>query len=80
MESIYSGAALAELDLKLRGPGQIYGTSQHGVIQLKVANFSDFGLIEKAKKQAQKIFAKIENYPTLKEEITKLNISQVSPD
>lgn len=80
MESIYSGAALAELDLKLRGPGQIYGTSQHGAIQLKVANFSDFDLIEKAKKQAQKIFAKIENYPTLKEEITKLNVTQVSPD
>lgn len=80
METIFSGAALSELDLKLRGPGQIYGTSQHGAIQLKVANFSDFDLIDKAKKEAEKIFLEIESFPKLKKEIDKLTTTKVSPD
>ncbi|MEK7551576.1 MAG: ATP-dependent DNA helicase RecG [Patescibacteria group bacterium] len=80
METIFSGAALSELDLKLRGPGQIYGTSQHGAIQLKVANFSDFDLIDKAKKEAEKIFLEIYKYPKLKKEIDKLTTTKVSPD
>lgn len=80
LETIYSGAELAELDLKLRGPGQIYGTIQHGVPNLKVANFSDFDLIEKTKSEAEKTFKNINNYPKLKAEINKLNNKQVSPD
>jgi len=39
METLYSGAQLAELDLKLRGPGQIFGTSQHGRQVLKLPAF-----------------------------------------
>lgn len=80
METIYSGARLAEIDLKLRGPGEIYGTSQHGTIQLKVASFSDFDLIEKTKKIAEQIFNKINKFPKLKKEIDNLSINLVSPD
>jgi len=80
METIYSGAELAELDLKLRGPGQIYGTSQHGRQVLKVASFSDFALIEKTKKEAVKIFAQINKYPELLEKVEILNSTPVSPD
>ena len=50
------------------------------MIQLKVANFSDFDLIKKAKKEAEKIFVKIKNYPKLKKEIDRLNTTKVSPD
>jgi ATP-dependent DNA helicase RecG len=80
LETIYSGATLAELDLKLRGPGQIYGTSQHGIPQLKVASFSDFNLIEKTKREAEKIFPEIDKYKELKEKIEKISLTQVSPD
>jgi len=80
METIYSGARLAEIDLKLRGPGEIYGTSQHGTIQLKVASFSDFDLIEKTKKEAEKIFTKISQYPILAKKIEENSLTQVSPD
>jgi ATP-dependent DNA helicase RecG len=80
METIYSGAQLAELDLKLRGPGQIYGTSQHGRQVLKVASFSDFALIDKTKKEAEKIFPEIEKYPELLEKTKQINLSHVSPD
>jgi ATP-dependent DNA helicase RecG len=80
LETIYSGAELAELDLKLRGPGQIYGTSQHGREVLKVASFSDFALIEKTKKEAAKIFLEIQKYPELLEKTKEINLEHVSPD
>jgi len=80
LETIFSGAKLAELDLKLRGPGQLYGTAQHGVPQLKVASFSDFDLIEKTKREAEKIFSEIKNYPELEKRIDEINPNLVSPD
>lgn len=80
LETIFSGAELAELDLKLRGPGQIYGIAQHGVPQLKVASFSDFELIEKTKEDAEKILPEISKYPELKEKVEEINLTQVSPD
>ena len=49
MESTHSGAELAELDLKLRGPGNMYGTAQHGIPKLKAATFSDTITYSKSK-------------------------------
>lgn len=80
MEKLYIGAELAQLDLKLRGPGNIYGTLQHGLPQLKVASFSDFSLIEKAKKEADKIFPTLSKYPRLMEKLKGLISPQISPD
>ncbi|MEK7572964.1 MAG: ATP-dependent DNA helicase RecG [Patescibacteria group bacterium] len=80
MEKIHIGAELAELDLKLRGPGEIYGTSQHGVKSLRIASFSDFSLIEKARKQAEDIFPRLKDYPKLLEKVNEKNLSHISPD
>lgn len=80
METLNNGAELAELDLKLRGPGQLFGIMQHGIPELKVASFSDLSLIEKTRKDAEAIFSKIDKYPALYEKVKKINIQQVSPD
>ena len=80
LESLYNGAQLAQLDLELRGPGQIFGTMQHGVMRLKVASFSDFSLIERTKKDVENIFSKLDKYPKLLEKVQSLNTQQVSPD
>jgi ATP-dependent DNA helicase RecG len=40
-----NGFDLAELDMELRGPGAIYGTRQHGVLDLRIAQLSDTKLI-----------------------------------
>lgn len=80
LETLHNGAELAELDLKLRGPGTLYGTMQHGIPNLKIASFSDFDLIEKTRKEAEAIFPKLNKYPKLLEKIKKLNLAEVSPD
>jgi ATP-dependent DNA helicase RecG len=46
-------AALAEVDLKLRGPGEIYGRAQHGALNLQVATLGDTQLIARAQKAAE---------------------------
>lgn len=80
LETIYVGAELAELDLKLRGPGEIYGTQQHGSHNLKIASFSDFELILQSKKDAEKIFPELETYPVLKNRVEQENTKNILPD
>jgi ATP-dependent DNA helicase RecG len=80
LETVFSGAILSEIDLKLRGPGQVYGVVQHGVPKLKVATFSDFDLIEKTKIDAKEYFQKISDYPKLLEKVNTINFKNVSPD
>ncbi len=59
------GFALAEEDLRLRGPGEIMGTRQHGLPDLRVADLvRDRELLELAKRDAGEI---INRDPTLKE-------------
>ncbi|MFH0943140.1 MAG: ATP-dependent DNA helicase RecG [Candidatus Beckwithbacteria bacterium] len=45
LEILNQGQKLAELDLKLRGPGDLYGLKQHGFLQLKLASLTDQALI-----------------------------------
>jgi len=49
METYHNGLKLAEIDLELRGPGQIFGTRQHGIGELKFAKITDIALIEKTR-------------------------------
>lgn len=80
METMHVGAQLAELDLKLRGPGELYGTMQHGVPKLRVANFSDFPLIEKARRAAKDTFPHLASHPLLVEKLKTMIVDQVAPD
>lgn len=47
------GFKLAELDLELRGPGAVYGTMQHGELDLRLAKLTDIKLIAAARARAQ---------------------------
>ncbi len=55
METIYDGFRLAEEDLRLRGPGEYFGTRQTGLPDLRVARLSDVDLIEKARAEAVRL-------------------------
>ena len=53
MESTSNGFTISDEDLKLRGPGEFFGTRQHGYIKSKIANFSEDGhIIRQARKRA----------------------------
>ena len=56
IESTQDGFRLAEEDLKLRGPGEFFGTRQSGLPDLKVAKLSDVKILEEARKIAQEVF------------------------
>jgi ATP-dependent DNA helicase RecG len=57
MATTNNGFELADLDLKLRGPGEFLGTRQAGFASsLKMASITDVALIEKAREQAKSLF------------------------
>ncbi|HVZ58770.1 MAG TPA: ATP-dependent DNA helicase RecG [Patescibacteria group bacterium] len=80
METISQGAALAEYDLKLRGPGEMYGVRQSGTRTLKIASFSDLKLLEEAKRTAIDVFKQLENYPELEKKVKEATRDAVVPD
>lgn len=53
VERSNDGFYLAEADLKLRGPGEIYGRAQHGALNLQVATLADTRLIARAQRSAK---------------------------
>ena len=61
MVATQDGFVIAEADLKLRGPGELFGTRQHGALGLHVANpLRDHELLEAARREA---FALVEKPP-----------------
>jgi ATP-dependent DNA helicase RecG len=75
VERSNDGFKLAELDLSLRGPGAIYGTLQHGQLDLRVAQLSDLKLISQARTAAQLFIdkhEKLRQYSELHDRIKRL--------
>jgi len=58
IENIQDGFQLAEEDLKLRGPGEFFGTRQSGLPDLKMAKISDVHILELARSEAIRLFEK----------------------
>jgi ATP-dependent DNA helicase RecG len=56
IETVHNGFRLAEEDLRLRGPGEFFGTRQSGLPDLRMAKLSDVALLEMARKEAQLLF------------------------
>lgn len=75
LERESDGFKLAEYDLELRGPGAIYGTVQHGALDLRVAKITDTQLIASARNAACDFIDKNENllhYPGLRKRVERL--------
>lgn len=78
-----NGMKLAEFDLQTRGPGDIYGTKQHGYANLKIASLADRELIMKAKKAVTYFMGKYEDvslFPEIKKKLDEVQMKQISRD
>ncbi len=80
LETLSAGSKLAELDLKLRGPGEVYGTQQHGFFNLRVASFSDLTTIKKTRQAAENIIDQISRHPSLQVRLKKNTIKTIEPN
>lgn len=82
LEYISDGLKLSEIDLELRGSGEVFGTAQSGQAELKIASLTDIETIDKARNAAKLIMEKdptLDNYPLLKEKL-KTQENSVMPD
>lgn len=70
------GFALAEYDLKFRGPGEVYGTRQSGLPDLQMATLNDLELINLTKQEAKEFMAKynLDDFPFLKEKLSQVEM------
>jgi ATP-dependent DNA helicase RecG len=69
LERTTDGFALAEEDLKLRGPGDLYGIRQSGLPQFRMASLTDLGFMERVRVVAESLIGKdaeLSRYPMLK--------------
>lgn len=58
MEETNDGFKISEKDLELRGPGDFFGTRQHGLPELRVANlFKHMKILRLVQKEAREIYA-----------------------
>jgi ATP-dependent DNA helicase RecG len=70
LESTQSGFDLAELDLRLRGPGEVVGLRQHGLPEMRAANLLDVALAQRARAAAVRWLDRdpdLTAYPPLRE-------------
>ncbi len=83
METIFSGPELAEVDLKLRGPGKLFGTAQHGIPELKIANFSDTELIKQTQTALKSLLSQdksLSMFPLLRDTALKGIMKTIQQD
>ncbi|WP_313756604.1 ATP-dependent DNA helicase RecG [Tissierella sp.] len=78
LQNSTDGFKISEKDLELRGPGEFFGTRQHGLPELKVANlFTDMEILKLAQKEGINIINQDPNlskerYRELKKKIQKM--------
>lgn len=75
LERTHDGFRLAQIDLELRGPGQIYGRLQHGMLDLRMADLGDTKLVAAVRQAAQSFVESSDvmlQYPQVVERINRL--------
>lgn len=83
MEKVHIGFKLAEIDLKTRGSGEIFGLKQSGFVNFKVADITNHQLVSTAQSEARKILESdttLMSYPLLKTKLDSLQDQYSQPN
>lgn len=83
MEKVHIGFELAEIDLKMRGSGELFGLKQSGFISFKIADLTDHALVSAARTEAQKLLdsdPNLKNYPQLATKLESLQNQYSQPN
>lgn len=83
LEKIHVGFELAQIDLQMRGQGEIFGLKQSGFDSLKIANLSDQKLISSVQNEAREILKSDPNlntYPGLKQKLAQTRSDLAEPN
>jgi ATP-dependent DNA helicase RecG len=77
MINCHSGFELAEIDLLIRGPGELAGIRQSGLPDLRMASLRDIILIKKARQAAEQIIEQgLDKYPRLIEKLKEFELTR----
>lgn len=81
LQASSDGFVISEKDLELRGPGEFFGTRQHGLPELKIANLiTDIEILKVVQKEAQEIMKLDRNLSSDKYNKIKLKIIEMFKD
>ncbi len=75
MERTSDGFRLAQIDLELRGPGQVYGIKQHGDLNLQMADFGNAKLVAQVREYASQFLrdtSAMLHYPHIRDTVNAL--------
>ena len=75
MEETNDGFKISEKDLEIRGPGEFFGTRQHGLPELKIANiFKHMKILKIAQQEARYIIGEDNNLQKIENKLLKNEI------
>ncbi|OGC47529.1 ATP-dependent DNA helicase RecG [candidate division WWE3 bacterium RIFCSPHIGHO2_01_FULL_35_17] len=72
LKTVHNGNKLAEIDMQIRGPGNIYGTDQHGFLDMNIADISDIEMVKTTKDVAIDLFKNIKTYKAISEKLDRI--------
>lgn len=83
LTKVANGPELAELDMKERGSGDIFGVAQHGHLGLRIATLSDGALFTQTFDAAKKLLEEdpqLLRFPLLRKKLEEPTIEEIAPD
>lgn len=83
LEKINVGFELAQIDLQMRGQGEIFGLRQSGFDSLKIADLSDLALVSSVQKETRQLLEHdpdLKNFPLLKKRLAQTQEELAQPN